>query len=92
MGWIKNLLAKVAGKKIAKELELKEGPMGDSKKWWESKTVWSDVLTGFVGVWGVATPILSGYGIHLPEIPPIVLTLLGAMGIHGRVTATKPIG
>ncbi len=91
MGFIKNLLAKFAGKKLAQELDLREG-LVENKKWWTSKTVWSDVLTVVVGLWGVLQPVLVDYGVNLPTIPPVLLTLLGAMGIHGRVTATKTIG
>ena len=91
MGWIKNLAAKLIAKKIAKNLDLQEGKMEDGKKWWKSETIWSDVLTVVVSLWGVMTPILADHGINLPAIPPLLLTFLGAMGIHGRVTASKPI-
>ena len=49
------------------------------------------MLTVVVSLWGVMTPILADHGINLPAIPPLLLTFLGAMGIHGRVTASKPI-
>ena len=91
MGWLKNLVAKIVAKKVAKNLDLQEGKMEDGKKWWQSKTIWSDVLTTLVGVWGVAAPVLADHGVNLPPIPPVLLTFLGAMGIYGRKVATKPI-
>lgn len=89
---LKTFFAKMIGRKISKELELTEGPVDEKKKWYKSKTVWSDILTAFVGVWAVVQPVLVNYGVTLPDIPPIALTVLGAMGIHGRITAEKKIG
>ena len=89
--FLKNLFLKLAGKKMAADLELKEGPVEDSKKWYQSKTVWSDVLTVLLGVYAVTSPVLASHGVHVPEIPGWLLTVLGAMGIHGRVTADTKI-
>ena len=92
MGWLKNLAVKLFAKKVAKDLDLKEGPMDGAKKWYKSKTIWSDVLTVVVGLWGVLDPVLASHGVNLPTIPPLLLTVLGGMGIHGRVTASQKLG
>lgn len=89
--WLKNLILKVAGKKAAKALDLQEGPM-DSKKWHQSKTIWSDVLTIVTGVYAIVAPVLAAHGHNLPPIPGWILTVLGGMGIVGRATATTTIG
>lgn len=90
---LKNFFLKLAGRKLAKDLKLTEGTTMDEKKpWYKSKTIWSDVLTGLMGVYAVASPILATHGITLPAIPGWLLTILGAMGIHGRVTADTKIG
>lgn len=89
---LKNFLLRIAGKKLAKNLELTEGKMDDKKKWFQSKTIWSDVLTGLLGVYAVVSPILATHGVTLPPVPGWLLTVLGAMGIHGRVTADSKIG
>jgi len=91
MKWLDNLLAKFVGKKIGKQLDLTEGPMETSKPWWKSQTIWSDVLTIVAGVWPLLQEVLAGHGINLPAIPGYLLTLLGAAGIHGRITANKTL-
>lgn len=90
---LKNLLAKIAGKKIAKQLELQEGPMEDTKKWYKSKAVLSGIVTVLVAVYQtVDTSLMPQLGGDLPDIPAIVFTVLGAMGIYGRLSADKKIG
>ena len=91
MKWLNDLIAKLAAKKVAKILKLEDGPMEDGKKWYKSKTIWSDIVTGLLGVYGILTPILATHGINLPEIPPVLFTLLGALGIYGRSSASGPI-
>lgn len=88
---IKNFIAKMIGKKIAKDLKLEEGNM-EKKKWWQSKTIWSDVLTVVSGIYAVLTPVLAAHGHTLPEVPGWLIALLGGVGIHGRVTADSKIG
>jgi membrane protein YqaA with SNARE-associated domain len=93
MAWLTNLLARLAGKKIAKELELMEGKMEDSKKWYQSKSKWTAVVTVIIGLYDlIGANLAPVIGWTLPQIPAWVLTILGAMGIYSRVTAEKKIG
>lgn len=92
MNWIKNLLAKFAGKSVAKKLDLKEGNMSEgvnAKPWYKSKSVWNGIVVVLVGLYeGVKMNINPA----LPEIPGWLLTFLGAAGIYSRVVATQAIG
>ena len=93
MGWLKNLIAKRAGKKIAREIGLQEDSMEEKKSWWKSKTIWSGVLAVAVSVYNSARePLGASFGITLPEIPEFVFAVLGGMGIYGRVSAKVPVG
>ena len=88
MGFLKNMAARFIGKKVAKKLKLKEGPMDDKKKWYQSKGVWTGLVTIAVGLYqGVDSSLAPQLGFDLPEIPSIVFTLLGAMGIYSRAVA-----
>lgn len=60
--------------------------MDDSKKWWKSKTV----LSGIVAV-GLAAYSTAADHFGLPATPEWVFAILGALGVYGRVTATKEI-
>ena len=91
MGWIQNLVAKIAAKKIEKKLNLTEGPV-ETKKWWTSKTMWAGVVTALLGLYELAKPLAEQFGHPLPQIPGVVFTFLGALGVYGRATATKTIG
>lgn len=63
--------------------------MQESKPWWMSKTVWSSVITGVIGVY---LTINQASGGTLPQIPDWILILLGALGVYGRASADKRIG
>lgn len=93
MGWIKNLVGKFVGKKIANGLKLEEGkPMEEGKKWYQSKTVLAGITTVLLGAYDLARLNLApSLGWNLPEIPSVVYSILGGIGIYGRVTASKPI-
>ncbi len=85
---LKNFVIKLIAKRIEKELDLKEGPM-DKKQWWKSKGFWSNATVVIIGTYElVKANMVPG----LPSIPPVVLTLLGALGLYSRVTAEKPLG
>lgn len=91
MGFLKNFAAKFIGKKIAKELDLKEGPV-ENKKWYASKGVWTGIVTILVAGYESARATLApAMGWQLPEIPPITFTLLGAMGVYSRAVAKSKI-
>ena len=65
---------------------------GTTKKWWQSKTIWSGIITIVITVYNTVRPLLlENFGVNLPEIPSWIYTILGAIGIYGRVTANKGI-
>lgn len=85
---LKDWIVKIAVRKLAKKINLQEGVV-DKKKWYLSKTLWSNVVVVLIGTYElVKANIVPG----LPGIPPIVLTILGALGVYSRATATKPLG
>lgn len=83
--WIPDFIIKLFGKKIAIELKLQEGTM-ETKAWYQSKTLWTAVVAGLVGVYGAVSQVHP-----LPAIPQWVLTLLAAMGLYGLRTADTKI-
>lgn len=94
---IKDLIAKLIAKTISKKLDLKEGPMEDKKKWYQSKTILGAIVGVLFNAYeGIATTIAPQFGWNLPPMPPVVVTLintlLGAVVVHGRVSAETKIG
>lgn len=79
-------MAKLAGKYMAKKINLEEGPM-DKKAWYKSKGVWTGIIAGVVGAYNSAAP-----SFQWPPIPDFVYVLLGAMGVYTRATANVKIG
>jgi hypothetical protein len=90
---IKELLAKIIGKKISEKLDLTEGtPMENGKPWYKSKSVLTGIVTVIVGTYeAVAISLAPQMGWSLPAIPPLIFTLLGALGIYTRVVANTTI-
>lgn len=82
-----SLIAKFAGGFIKKKIKLQEGPMDSTKKWYQSKNVWTGVVTAAMGAYVTLVPVF-----HLPAVPEWIFTLLGAIGIYTRVTADSKIG
>ncbi len=93
MKWLKNLVVKIAARKAAKALDLQEGtPMENEKKWYKSKAVLAGIVTVLIGTYeGVRAAVAPNVGWNLPEIPPLIYTVLGALGIYGRVAANSTI-
>lgn len=93
MNWFKKLVVKIAARKVAKALNLKEGtPMENKKPWWQSKAVIAGLVTVLLGTYeAVKTHLAPQFGWTIPEIPSIVYTILGAIGIYGRVVAKTEI-
>jgi hypothetical protein len=84
----KLLWEKILIPKIIKEVK----KFMKTKKWYESKTIWSGIIVIFTAVYNTVRPPLEQYfGVYLPEIPDWVYTILGALGIYGRVVANKKI-
>lgn len=80
--WIKNLIAKIIGKRLKKEVD----KMEDSKKWYTSKTIWAGIVAILIAAYNTGS---SSFG--WPPVPDWVFTLLGAIGIYGRKTAETTI-
>ena len=85
---IPDFLLRLLGREISEKLNLEGGPMDETKKWYLSKTIWSSVISGIIGIY---LSLVSG-GVHLPAIPGWISTVLGAVGVYGRVTADTKIG
>jgi uncharacterized membrane protein len=62
----------------------------ESKKWYTSKTVWAGVITALVGA---AQTICLQFGFDLLANPiaSTVLSILGILGVYGRVSATTTL-
>ena len=90
--WLKNLIAKKAAGSLSKKLNLKEGPMEEGKRWFQSKGVITGITAVLLGTYEmVRLNLAPQFGWHVPEIPPVIFTFLGALGIYSRVTAGKII-
>jgi hypothetical protein len=76
-----------AGKEIASKLDLKEGTIMDTKKWYQSKTIWTAILGV---VLGAIQPISTAFG-HPITVPQWVLEVLAGMGLYGLRTGDQPI-
>jgi len=61
--------------------------MDGTKKWYQSTIIWNCVVIGVIGIY----ESLIASGVHLPAIPPWIITILGALGIYRRVTTTDKI-
>lgn len=93
MKWLKNLVLKIAARKVATAIGMEDGPMNDKKEWWKSKTVWTGIVTVLIGLYDSVNGNLAGqFGWNLPEIPTFVYSVLGAIGVYTRAVATKTIG
>lgn len=67
--------------------------MDETKPWYKSKAVISGIVTVLFGAYeGVKSSLAPQFGWNLPDIPPLVFTILGALGVWSRVTADKKIG
>lgn len=75
------------GREIASKANLQEGYMDDTKKWFQSKGVWTGIVTGLMGTYLALAPQF-----HWPAIPEWVFTILGAIGVYTRITADTKIG
>ena len=74
--------------------------MRGSKKWWASKGVWAGVVTTAIGIYfDLQIRLTAGCGVEasglpcmaLPDVPPALISLLGALGLYGRVKASKVV-
>lgn len=88
-----NFMAKMAGKYVAGKLNLQgDDKMNETKPWYQSKTIWSDVATIAVSIVGFVDVHFTGGKIAGTPYYQGILALLGGMGIYTRSTATSKIG
>lgn len=71
--------------------------MDGTKKWYKSTTIWAGIYAALRGIYGIVQTVLAPmFGWHLPNIPPIVDSIIGSIVggavIEGRSTATEKIG
>lgn len=92
--WMPDFLLKWLGRTAADKIGLQEGAMDTTKKWYQSKGVWTGIVTFLIGAYSLAgATVLPALGhTALPPIPEWLLTVLGAMGVYSRVVATDKIG
>lgn len=62
----------------------------DNKKWYTSKTIWAGIITAVVGA-AQAICLQFGFDLLANPIAGVILTLLGALGVYGRATATTTL-
>lgn len=70
--------------------------MEQTKPWWTSTTIWANLITAILGVL-VAAGVVSqefsaSIGANLNTLLGVAFTLLGSLGLYGRLGATKQIG
>lgn len=90
---MKKMLAYLLGKFIKSKLDKGGSSMDGKKKWYQSKNVWTGIVTVLIGIYSLIQASLAPVlGFTLPAIPEWLFTVLGAIGIYTRVSATKTIG
>lgn len=80
------------GRRVADQLDLKEdSKMDGTKPWYQSQTLWSDILSIVTIGIGIAD---NHFGTHIASntIYATILAVLAGVGIHGRYTADTKIG
>lgn len=87
MNWVPDFILRFFGRKIGDSFHLQEGTLDGTKPWYTSKTIWASIVSGLIGTYLA----LIQQGIHLPSIPAWLITLLGAIGVYTRSTATDKI-
>ena len=67
-------------------------PIPNSKKWYQSKTVWATIATTLIAIYNLLIPAAASFGYTLPAIPHHAYAVLGVLGLYGRITADTTIG
>lgn len=82
-----SLFTWIAAKVVKSKINLLEdSQMDDTKKWYQSKGVWTGIVTALMGAYVTLAPVF-----HLPVVPEWIFALLGTLGIYTRVTADSKI-
>ncbi len=80
-------VAKIIARRIINKIGLQEGTAMETKKWWQSKTLWAAIT--FVAISGIEA--ISAAAGHPVTVPPFVKEVLIGLGLYGLRTAEKPI-
>lgn len=84
IGWLVKLFENKA--------QLYDGTPTEGKPWYKSKTILSNIIVMAIGVYyGTSQLMVMNGKPALPEIPNAILTILGGLGIYGRLDASKPV-
>lgn len=86
MKWIPDWVLKLIGKNVAGKLDLQEDSTMDSKPWYKSRTLWTAVVGGIIGIYNAVSSFHT-----LPVIPEYVYTVLASFGLWSLRTADKKI-
>lgn len=62
----------------------------NTKKWWTSKTIWAGIITALIGA-AQTIGLQFGFDLMAHPIASMILSVLGVLGIYGRVSATTSI-
>lgn len=62
----------------------------DSKKWYQSKGIWTGVITALIGA-GTAIAQLLGVDLNSNALFGVIISVLGALGLYARATADTTI-
>jgi hypothetical protein len=82
-----DFLLRWIGKDIADKLNLQEdSKMDGTKPWYQSKTIWSGVVAALISIYNTVGAVKG-----LPVVPDWVYTILAAIGVYSRTTATTTI-
>lgn len=88
-----NWIAKLAGVFIRNKIKLEDGTMNDTKKWYQSKAIWTGITATLIGIYNVvATNALPAFGVTAPVIPDWIFAILGTIGVYTRAKADTKIG
>ena len=97
-GKLPKFVYRMAGRKIAEILDLKENDMseemkeGEGKKWWKSKSILNGIVIVIIGTYEtVRLSLAPQMGWNLPAIPEFLYVILGAIGIYSRKVADTKI-
>lgn len=84
--WIPDFILKFFGRKVADKLDLQEDSKMDTKKWYQSKTIWTSVVGALIGIYAAVSAVHP-----LPPIPEWVYTILASIGLYSLRTGETKI-
>jgi hypothetical protein len=79
-------IASLVGRFLKSKVKLEDGPMDGTKKWYQSRTIWTGIVAVVLAAYSTAA---TQFG--LPTVPEWVYAILGSFGVYTRVTATDKI-